>query len=411
MSDKEHNDEPHSGEGNDLEQKHSSQRLRPATLTAHLGRAPFDNHGFVNPPVFRGSTVLFPTLDALKTRKQPFTYGRRATPTTRALEAAIAKLEGGEATILTGSGLQAVTTALLAFVEAGDTILMVDTVYQPTRSFCDTALKRLGVETIYYDPLVGAGIADLISPKTRLIFTESPGSQTFEMQDIPAIAAAARAAGIWTVIDNTWASPLYFKPFAHGIDVSIQALTKYVVGHADAMLGAVTANTRAAPFIDRAKEALGTSPGSEETYLALRGLRTLDVRLARHHQSALEVARWLAARPEVRRVMHPALESDPGYEIWSRDFLGASGLFGIILEPVTDNALAAFVNHLKLFGMGYSWGGYESLILPINPSSYRTATAWNETGTAMRIHIGLENVGDLIADLEAGFMRMKAISG
>lgn len=406
MSDTDKNSESGSGDVNSVEQKHASQNIKPATQTAHLGRAPFANHGFVNPPVFRGSTVLFPTLEALKTRNQPFTYGRRATPTTRALEDAIARLEGGEATILTGSGLQAVTTALLALVEAGDSILMVDTVYQPTRSFCDTALKRLGVETVYYDPLLGAGIKDLIKPNTRLIFTESPGSQTFEMQDIPAIANAARAAGIWTVMDNTWASPLYFKPFAHGVDVSIQALTKYVVGHADAMLGAVTANSRAAPFIDRAKEALGTSPGSEETYLALRGLRTLDVRLARHHQSALEVAHWLATRPEVRRVMHPALESDPGHAIWSRDFLGASGLFGFILEPVSNTALAAFVDDLKLFGMGYSWGGYESLILPFNPSTYRTATPWRETGTAVRIHIGLEDVTDLIDDLEAGFSRM-----
>ncbi len=383
-------------------------RHADATDAVHLGRKPFDNQGFVNTPVYRGSTVLFASLQALLSRDQPFTYGRRATPTTVALTDAIATLEGGAATILTSSGLQAVATALLAFVEAGDSILMVDSVYQPTRKFCDTTLKRLGVTTVYYDPLIGAGIKDLITPKTRLIFTESPGSQTFEVQDIPAIAAVAQQAGIWLLMDNTWASPLYFKPFQHGVDVSIQAATKYIVGHADAMLGAVTGNERAAPYLDRIKEAIGTSPGSEETYLALRGLRTLDVRLARHHAHGLEMARWLAKRPEVRRVIHPALEDDPGYALWKRDFLGASGLFAFVLEPVSQKALAAFVDDLALFGMGYSWGGYESLILPFDPRPYRTATEWNEPGQAMRIHIGLEDPADLKRDLDAGFARMRA---
>lgn len=399
-----------SDDGSEAPGKFTRSRMNDATDTVHLGRRPFDNNGFVNTPVYRGSTVLFPTLEKLISREQPYTYGRRATPTTDALTEAIARLEGGAATILTSSGLQAVAAALLAFVEAGDTILMVDTVYQPTRKLCDTALKRLGVTTVYYDPLIGAGIKDLITPKTRLVFTESPGSQTFEVQDIPAIAAAAKEAGIWVLMDNTWASPLYFKPFEHGVDVSIQAATKYIVGHADAMLGAVTGNARAAPYLDRIKEAVGTSPGSEETYLALRGLRTLDVRLERHHAHGLDMARWLQARPEVRRVMHPALESDPGHALWSRDFLGASGLFAFILEPVSQTALAAFVDHLELFGMGYSWGGYESLILPFDPRSYRTATPWTETGNALRIHIGLENIDDLKRDLDAGFKRMAAAS-
>lgn len=379
-----------------------------ATRVVHLGRDPAAGHGFVNPPVYRGSTVLFPTLQALETRNQPFTYGRRATPTTVALTDALARLEGGAMTMLTGSGLQAVTSALLAFVEAGDSILMVDTVYQPTRKFCDTTLKKLGVTTVYYDPAIGHRIADLVGPTTRLIFTESPGSQTFEMQDIPAIAKVASAKNLWLLMDNTWASPLYFKPFAHGVDVSIHAATKYIVGHADAMLGAITGNARAAPHLDRIKEALGTSPGSEETYLALRGLRTLEVRLARHFASALDMAHWLARRPEVRRVMHPGLASDPGHAIWSRDFLGASGLFGIVIEPVPKQALAAFVDHLELFGMGYSWGGYESLILPFDPRPYRTATQWNETGLALRLHIGLEDVADLKTDLDRGFARMHA---
>lgn len=379
-----------------------------ATAAVHLGRDPASQHGFVNPPVYRGSTVLFPTLAALHARTQPYTYGRRATPTTRALTDAIATLEGGAMTVLTSSGLQAVTSALLAFVKSGDSILMVDSVYQPTRKFCDTALAAMGVETIYYDPLVGAGIADLIRPNTRLVFTESPGSQTFEMQDIPAIAAVTRERGLWLLMDNTWASPRYFKPFAHGVDVSIQALTKYVVGHADAMLGAITGTPRAAPHLDRIKEALGLSAGSEETYLALRGLRTLDVRLERHQASGLEVARWLQARPEVARVIHPALEGNAGHSIWKRDWLGASGLFAFTLKPVSETALAAFLDHLELFGMGYSWGGFESLIIPFDPRSYRTATAWTEPGPALRVHIGLESVDDLKRDLAAGFARMNA---
>jgi cystathionine beta-lyase len=385
-------------------------RHTDATDAVHFGRKPFDNNGFVNTPVYRGSTVLFPTLDKLISRDQPFTYGRRGTPTTVALTDAIAALEGGDATILTCSGLQAVAAAILAFVQTGDTILMVDTVYQPTRKFCDTTLKRLGVTTVYYDPLIGVDIKDLITPQTRLVFTESPGSQTFEVQDIPAIAKVTRGAGIWLLMDNTWASPLYFKPFQHGVDVSIQAATKYIVGHADAMLGAITGNARAAPYLDRIKEEIGTSPGSEETYLGLRGMRTIDVRLARHHAHGLEMAWWLAQRPEVRRVMHPALESDPGHALWKRDFLGACGLFAFVLEPVSRAALAAFVDHLELFGMGYSWGGYESLILPFDPRPYRTATAWTEPGTALRIHIGLEDLDDLKRDLDAGFERLRAAS-
>jgi cystathionine beta-lyase len=381
---------------------------RDATAAVHLGRDPAAQHGFVNPPVYRGSTVLFPTLEALHARTQPYTYGRRATPTTRALTDAIAALEGGATTVLASSGLQAVAAALLAFVKSGDSILMVDSVYQPTRKFCDTTLAAMGVRTVYYDPLVGAGIADLIEPSTRLVFTESPGSQTFEMQDIPAIAAVARARGLWLLMDNTWASPLYFKPFAHGVDVSIQALTKYVVGHADAMLGSITGNARAARHLDAIKEQIGLSAGSEETYLALRGLRTLDVRLARHHASGLAMARWLRQRPEVARVLHPALEDDPGHGLWKRDWLGASGLFAFTLKPVGEAALAAFLDHLELFGMGYSWGGFESLIVPFDPRPYRTATTWSEPGPALRVHIGLEAIEDLQADLAAGFARLNS---
>ncbi len=391
----------------DISADNAGVRHSEATQIVHHGRHPEAQHGFVNTPVYRGSTVLFPTLAKIKSRDQAYTYGRRATPTTHALEDAITDLAGGISTILTSSGLCAVSTALLAFVQSGDHILMVDSVYQPTRTFCDKMLTRLGVETTYYDPLLGERVSDLIKPNTRLIFVESPGSQTFELQDIPAIAKVARAKNIWLLADNTWASPLYSKPLALGADVTIEAATKYIVGHADAMLGAVTANARAAKYLDNAKEALGTCPGSEETYLALRGLRTLHVRLAHHMRSALEMARWLEDRSEVARVLHPALESHPGHGIWKRDFTGASGLFTIVLNPADEKALAAFLDGLKLFGMGYSWGGYESLIIPFDPKAYRTATHWAADGPALRLHIGLEDINDLKADLDSAFSRLK----
>jgi len=380
----------------------------PATKVVHSGRAPHDNYGFVNPPVYRGSTVLFPTVEKLWKRDQPFTYGRTSTPTVKALEEALAEIEGGTASVLTASGYQAVSTAILAFVKAGDHLLMVDSVYQPTRKFCDHMLKKLGVETTYYDPLIGAGIADLVQENTRLIFTESPGSQTFEVQDIPAIARVAAERELWLLMDNTWASPLYFKPFEHGVDVSIQAATKYIVGHADAMLGAITSNARAAKHVGQAKDLLGVCPGSEETYLGMRGLRTLATRLAQHQRSAIEIARWLEGRPEVARVLHPALPSHPQHAIWKRDFLGASGLFAVILKPASQKGVAAMLDGLKLFGMGFSWGGYESLVIPFDAKSYRTATKWEPEGPALRLHIGLEDVDDLRADLEAGLKRLTA---
>ena len=382
--------------------------FHPDTDLIHAGRDPAAYSGFVNVPPFRGSTVLFPTLAALEAKTQPFTYGRRGTPSVRALEAALAQLEGGHQSKLVASGYQAVTTALLAFVEAGDHILVADTVYQPTRQFADAILKKLGIETEYYDPLIGANIATLFRPNTRLVFTESPGSQTFEMQDIPAIAEAARARGLWVLMDNTWATPLYFKPFHYGVDVSIHAATKYIVGHADALLGVITSNARAAAHVERAAGTLGACPGSEETYLGARGLRTLAIRLARHQETGLALARWLAARPEVARVLHPALESDPGHAIWRRDFCGASGLFSVILKPVDHAGLARFLDGLKLFGMGYSWGGYESLIIPFDCRSYRSATRWAPEGPALRVHAGLENVDDLVQDLDDGFRRLAA---
>ena len=376
------------------------------TRLLSLGRNPQAQHGFVNTPIYRGSTVLFPSYDALVAYEQEYTYGRRGTPTVRALEGAIASLDGGHRTWVAPSGLAAITAVLMAFTQAGDHILVADTVYQPTRRVSDRLMKRYGVSVTYYDPLIGGGIGDLITDRTKLVFAEAPGSQTFEMMDIPAISAVCRERGVWLAVDNTWATPLYCKPLALGADIALMAGTKYIVGHADAMLGLISANERATPFVARAHEDLGFCAGPEDCFLGLRGLRTLGIRLARHGESALAMARWLSARPEVSRVLHPALPDDPGHALWSRDFTGSSGLFSIILHPVSKPALGAFLDDLELFGMGYSWGGYESLIIPFDASSYRTATKWSPEGQTLRLHIGLEKPEDLQADLAAGFARM-----
>jgi len=384
------------------------RRQRQDTRLVHAGREPKRFHGFVNTPIYRGSTILFPTAAALEANDQEFTYGRLGTPTVRSLEEAIAELEGGYDTRLTPSGLSAIATTLLALLSAPDHLLISDAVYRPTRRFCDHVLTRLGVEVTYYDPLVGERIKDLIKRNTKVVFTESPSSLTFEVQDIPAIAAAAHAAGAMVVLDNTWATPLYFKSFAHGADVSIQAATKYIVGHADTMLGAITASQATWPAIARTHEDLGLCPGPEDVYLGLRGLRSLGVRLAHHQASALALAEWLEGRPEVSRVIHPALPCHPGHHIWKRDFTGASGLFAIVLKQASKRAVSAMLDGLELFGMGYSWGGYESLIIPFDPSSYRTATKWVAEGPALRLHAGLEDIDDLKSDLEAGFARLRS---
>ncbi len=377
--------------------------LAPATALTQLGRDPRRYSGFVNTPVFRGSTVLFPDAESLETRAVEYTYGRPSTPTTRALEQALAKLEGGERTFLTPSGLSAVSTTLLTFAEAGGHILISDSVYQPTRRFAGRVLKRLGVEAEYYDPLTGGGIASLLRPNTKLVFTESPGSQTFEVQDIPAICKAARGAGVPVAIDNTWGTPLYFRAFDHGVNISIQSATKYIVGHADALLGAITCDAATASAISSTHEALGVCANGEDCFLALRGLRTLSVRLEQHWKSGLAIAQWLQNRPEVASVQHPALPGDPGHALWRRDFLGACGLFSIILKPYPKAAVRRMLNALRIFGMGYSWGGFESLIVPFDCSAARTATIWKADGPALRLHIGLEDVEDLKRDLERGF--------
>jgi len=374
-----------------------------ATALTQLGRDPRRYSGFVNAPVFRGSTVLFPDAESLESREVEYTYGRPSNPTTRALELALATLEGGEQTFLTPSGLSAVSTTLLAFAETGGHILISDSVYQPTRRFANRVLKRLGVNVEFYDPLIAGGIASLLRPETKLVFTESPGSQTFEMQDIPAICEAARGRGVPVAIDNTWATPLYFRAFDHGVNISIQAATKYIVGHADALLGAITCDAASARAVASTHESLGLCVNGEDCFLALRGLRTLSVRLERHWKSGLAIAEWLQARPEVASVVHPALPGHPGHELWRRDFLGASGLFSIILKPCPNAAVKRMLNALRIFGMGYSWGGFESLIVPFDCKAARTATVWNAQGPALRLHIGLEDVDDLKRDLECGF--------
>ncbi len=383
------------------------------TRLSHGGISPQDHYGFVNPPVYRGSTVLFENTAALQERSARYLYGRRGTPTTDALINLITDLEGGENTILTSCGLSAITTAILALVKSGDHILMTDSVYRPSRHFCETVLSRLGVDTQYYDPLIGAGIADLIKDNTRIVFLETPGSQTFEMQDIPAMISAIKAHAnsdrIFTMADNTWATGLFFRPLDFGVDISVQACTKYVVGHSDAMLGAATANARTWTQLHASFDAFGVCPGTEETFLGTRGMRTLEVRLRRHMASALEVATWLENCPEIAQVLCPALENAPGHDIWKRDFTGASGLFSVLLNPVSEKAVAAMLDGLEYFGLGYSWGGFESLVIPFDPSGYRTATHWDPAGPGLRFHIGLEDPSDLIQDLAKGFTRLNAV--
>jgi cystathionine beta-lyase len=382
--------------------------LSAETLLVTGGRDPFAYHGFVNPPVYHASTVLYPSADDLIAHRSRYQYGRRGTPTSEALEGALQAIEGpGCAGVaLLPSGLSAISTALLAALRSGEHVLVTDSAYRPTRTFCDGVLTRLGIETTYYDPLIGAGIAGLFRPNTRAVFVEAPGSQSFEMQDIPAIAVAAHERGAIVLMDNTWATPLYFQAFAKGVDLSIQAGTKYIGGHSDVMLGTISADAALWPRLKDTVSTMGLCVGPDDMYLALRGLRTLGVRLERHRQSALTVARRLRDRPEVRRVLHPALEEDPGYAIWRRDFTGSSGLFSIVLEPVGDAAVRAFLDALELFGMGFSWGGYESLVILFDCAGYRTATRWAPGGPTLRLHIGLEDPGDLIADLDRGFAAM-----
>ena len=384
--------------------------LKPETKLATGGRNPHAHHGYVNTPVYHASTLLYRTAEDFLARRGQYFYGRRGTPTSEALALAIQGLDGPACAgvALLPSGLAAISTALLSVVRSGDHVLVTDNCYGPTRKFCDGVLARFGVTTTYFDPSVGEGIAALIQPNTRAVFTEAPGSLSFEMQDIPAIAEAAHARGALVLMDNTWASPLYFRALEKGVDLSIQSATKYIGGHSDLMMGTVSANAKAWPPLKEMAFSLGLCVGPDDMNMALRGLRTLGVRLARHHESGLKVARWLEQRPEVLRVLHPGLPSDPGHAIWKRDFTGACGLFGVVFKPVPDTAINAFLNALTLYGMGASWGGFESLAIPFQLKDVRSATTWAPGGPCVRIHIGLEDTGDLIADLERGFAALAA---
>jgi cystathionine beta-lyase len=380
------------------------------TWLVHGGRDPRRQQGMVNPPVYHASTVLFETVAELAAAAanplEGVYYGRYGTPLHFDLERAVARLEGGHAAVTTCSGLAAVAVALLAFAEAGAHLLVADNVYAPTRKLSDGLLRRLGVTATYFDPDIGADIAGLIRPETAAVFLEVPGSLTFEIADVPAIAAAARERGVPVLLDNTWATPLHYPAFERGADVSIQAATKYLVGHADAMLGLVTGNAEHHERLRKTAIQLGYCAGPDDVYLGLRGLRTLSVRLQRHAANAATLCDWLAARPEVARLLYPPRADDPYHELWRRDFTGASGLFGVLLEPCDKGALTVMLDGLELFGMGFSWGGYESLILPVEPGKHRSATHWSAPGPLLRIHAGLEDVDDLIADLDQGFQRL-----
>jgi cysteine-S-conjugate beta-lyase len=383
---------------------------QPETRLVTAGRDTEAQKGFVNPPVVHGSTVLYPTADDLHAHRGEYQYGRHGTPTTRALQDVLTALEGPQCAGvgLAPSGLAAISTALLSVLKAGDHLLVCDNVYRPSRNFCNGMLTRYGVETTYFDPLIGSGIEALFKPNTRAVLVEAPGSQSFEMPDIPAIAAVAHARGALVIDDNTWATPLYHRSLEQGVDISIQAATKYIGGHSDIMFGTISANAKAWPLLAEGIRLLGVCAGPDDVYLALRGVRTLSVRLAQHYRSGLEMARWLQARPEVARVLHPAIESDPGHAIWKRDFTGASGLFSIVLKPAPQQAVDALLDTVKLFGMGYSWGGFESLVIPFDCSDYRTATKWTPGGPTLRLHIGLESIDDLKADLDRGFAALNA---
>ncbi len=389
---------------NKLDKNHQNCDYAAPTQIVHAGRR-YAVDGMVNPGVYHASTITVPTLKDWFGGTSKYGYGRYGSPTMRALEEAVAELEGGYGCCLFPSGLAAITSSLLILLQRGDHLLVTDSAYQPTRKFCDGILSNLGIEVTYYDPLIGSGIDQLIRPDTRAIFLESPGSQTMEMQDVPAITKIARDKNIITIIDNTWGGGHYYKPLQAGCDISIQAGTKYIVGHSDVMLGTATISKNLWKNYRHKYKLLGQHVGPDDVYLALRGLRTIDVRLERHMKNALEVARWLNQRDEVAQVLYPALPGAPGHEIWQRDYTGASGLLSIRFKNPDAKAIAAMVDDLELFAIGSSWGGFESLVIPFDPTTYRTATNWPHAGLCLRFHIGLEAPHDLIKDLSAGFER------
>lgn len=388
--------------------------MKEDTILAATGRNKKYTHGAVNTPVYHASTLTFDTVKDMKQassnlHKGSLSYGRRGNPTTYALSEAMCDLEEADGCFLYPSGLAAISGAILSFVSAGDHILMADGVYEPSRNLANNLLKKFGVETTYYDPMIGAGIAGLIQENTKLVFVESPCSVTMEIQDIPAIAQAAHDRNVMVMMDNTWATPLHFKPFDHGVDVSIHAGTKYIVGHSDAMVGIVTARKEYMEQLYKMSYQMGYCLSPDDAYLAMRGIRTLKVRLKQHEKNALKVAQWLAERPEVDHVRHPAFDSCPGHHIWKRDFTGANGLFSFVLKQGHEAATTAMMENMAHFKMGFSWGGYESLILTYySIDRYRTVTGWKGHGPLVRLHIGLEDPDDLIADIEQGFARLNA---
>ena len=382
-------------------------RFHPETRAIMAGRHPARYEGAVNPPVHRASTLILAKVDDLYGERVQ-TYGLEGMAVHEALKEALSAIEGGAAVALAPSGLMACTLPLLALARPGGEVLVTDSVYAPTRRFCDRMLSRLGVATRYYDPCIGAGIGDLIHADTLALFMETPGSLTFELQDVPAMVNAASAHGVATIIDNTWSAGLYFQPFAHGVDFSVQALTKYQGGHADLLAGAVLARTpQLGTRIAATVRELGVGVSPDDAYLALRGIRDMHARLLLQSASALRIATWLEARPEVGRVLHPALPSHPGHALWKRDFSGASGLFGLVLAPTTQARLTSMLESLKVLSMGFSWGGYESLIIPCDPQLTRTAAPWRADGPLLRLSIGLEHTDDLIADLEQAFEHLR----
>jgi cystathionine beta-lyase len=385
--------------------------MQQETRLVHVARDPLRDSGAVNPPVYRASTIIYPSLQAYSARRErkytSFSYGMQGTPTTLALAEAVADISGGHRSIIVSSGLAAITHALTSFLTAGDHVLLADSVYGPARLFATSVLGRFGVDVEFYDPLIGGGIAGLLRDRTRIVYTESPGTATFEVQDVPAIAAAAHAAGALLVLDNTWATPLRFRAFEHGVDIEVQAGTKYLAGHSDLLVGAITVRTEAQfRAVKDGVTVFGDCVSPDVCYETLRGLRTLAVRLRQLEASALAVARWLTDRPEVARVLHPALSGHPGHDVWKRDFLGSSSLFGVLLRTASLEAVARMVDGFRLFKIGSSFGGFESLVAL--PAPERTVRPWTEPGILLRFHVGLEAVEDLIADLGDGFARLNA---
>ena len=391
--------------------KVGKRRLEIETRTIHNGRNPPTQGGMINPPVYHGSTVVYPTLaDLDQSRfdhdlKDKVVYGRLGNQSTFAFENAVADLENGYGCVSTSSGMSAVTTAILAFAGSGDHILMVDNVYGPTRAFCTNYLCRIGVEVTFYDPMLGPEIEDLVKDNTKLIFMESPGSITFEVQDVPSIVSVAKRHGITTALDNSWATPLFFRPLDLGVNLSVTAATKYIAGHSDAMIGLIASDKDSFYTVKKCRDLLGHSLAPDDVYLGARGLRTLSIRVKQHERNALTLANWLKAHGEILEVIHPAFENCPGHETWKRDFSGSTGLFSFIVKPRPRAALASMLDNMKLFSMGYSWGGYESLIVPQDPSSSRSATSWNKPGQLVRVHVGLECIDDLIVDMQEGLER------